>query len=65
MFIPFTLGAPPNASLPLCLAAALRRPQRKARNSATMKMAALTSYAVAQTSVLARLTWWELSWDIM
>jgi hypothetical protein len=39
--------------------------QKKARRNANLKMWGFFGYLTAQTAVLARLTWWEFSWDIM
>jgi len=38
---------------------------QKAQRSATMKMWGFFGLLSGQTAVLARLTWWEFSWDIM
>jgi len=39
--------------------------QKKAKQNANLKMWGFFGYLTAQTAVLARLTWWEFSWDIM
>lgn len=38
---------------------------KKAARGATLSIWALSGFMVAQLTVVARLTWWELSWDIM